>query len=228
MATIPLTPPVSPLIGPGLKAFNELYYRKARPGTSERTVPFDGFFFPLDRIDRWNRLYGPRGLCQHQCVLPEEAGADGVRALLDAARTYKQGSFLTVLKRFGALASPGLTSFPRPGYTLTLDFPHRGEKTLRLLAELDRITIEAGGAINPYKHARAAPETFAASFPRWRELEAFRDPALLSDFWHRTVMAGLVENQVMVSKSQKYNSSQNPAFTLKANAKLVNSKIPAL
>ena len=228
LATIPLTPPVSPLIGPGLKAFNELYYRKARPGTSERTVPFDGFFFPLDRIGRWNRLYGPRGLCQHQCVLPEEAGADGVRALLDAARTYKQGSFLTVLKRFGALASPGLTSFPRPGYTLTLDFPHRGEKTLRLLAELDRITIEAGGAINPYKHARAAPETFAASFPRWRELEAFRDPALLSDFWHRTVMAGLVENQVMVSKSQKYNSSQNPAFTLKANAKLVNSKIPAL
>ena len=99
------------------------------------------------------------------------------------------GSFLTVLKRFGDLPSPGILSFPRPGYTLTLDFPNRGQSTRALLDTLDRITVEAGGAVNPYKDARMGPATFAASFPRWRELETMRDPAFVSDFWRRTAMA---------------------------------------
>ena len=80
-------------------------------------------------------------------------------------------------------------SFPIPGYTLTLDFPNRGDKTRRLLDELDRITIEAGGRVNPYKDARMSAATFAASFPRWRQLEALRDPAICSDFWRRTALA---------------------------------------
>ena len=188
LASIPFTPPVSPLAGPFLKAFNEAYFRKAKAGTHTRTVPFAGFFYPLDRIGAWNRLYGPRGLHQHQSVVPEAGAEAVVRALLECAKSHRQGSFLTVLKRFGDLQSPGLTSFPRPGYTLTLDFPHRGEKTLRLLAELDRITLSAGGAVNPYKDARMSPETFAAGFPGWRRLEALRDPAMMSDFWRRTAM----------------------------------------
>jgi hypothetical protein len=92
------------------------------------------------------------------------------------------------LKRFGDLPSPGLLSFPMPGCTLTLDLPDRGERTAKLLAELDRITVAAGGRVNPYKDARMSPETFAASFPNWRELEAMRDPAIVSDFWRRTAM----------------------------------------
>ena len=120
--------------------------------------------------------------------MPATTGPDAVRALIECARSHKQGSFLTVLKRFGDRPSPGLTSFPRPGYTLTLDFPNRGEITLRLLAELDRITVAAGGAVNPYKDARMSPNTFAAGFPRWRELEALRDPAIVSDFWKRTAL----------------------------------------
>ncbi|WP_082652691.1 FAD-binding oxidoreductase [Aureimonas sp. AU12] len=186
LASVPFTPPISPLKGLALRAFNEMYFRKARAGTTRRDVPFDGFFYPLDRIGAWNRLYGPSGLHQHQSVVPAEVAPQAVRALMECARSHKQGSFLTVLKRFGALESPGLLSFPRPGYTLTLDFPHRGERTLRLLAELDRITVAAGGAVNPYKDARMSPETFAASFPNWERLERLRDPALMSDFWRRT------------------------------------------
>jgi FAD/FMN-containing dehydrogenase len=152
-------------------------------------VPARGFFFPLDSVAGWNRFYGPGGLFQHQSVVPEEAARAAIPALLARARERGQGSFLTVLKRFGAVASPGLLSFPRPGYTLTLDFPNRGPRTRALLAELDRIAIDAGGAVNPYKDARMPAEIFAASFPDWRALEAWRDPAFLSDFWRRTALA---------------------------------------
>ncbi|MFD2237313.1 FAD-binding oxidoreductase [Aureimonas populi] len=186
LARIPFTPPVSPLRGLALGAFNEAYFRKAPPGVSTARVPFDAFFYPLDRLGGWNRLYGPRGLHQHQSVLPAAGGPAAVRALLECATAHRHGSFLTVLKRFGDLQSPGLLSFPRAGYTLTLDFPHRGEATLALLSELDAITVSAGGAVNPYKDARMSPQTFQASFPGWRALEALRDPAMMSDFWRRT------------------------------------------
>ena len=86
----------------------------------------------------------------------------------------------------GGARSPGIMSFPRAGYTLTLDFPNKGDSTLALLAELDRITVDAGGAVNPYKDARMSAATFAASFPDWRLVEAVRDPAFTSDFWRRT------------------------------------------
>ena len=91
-----------------------------------------------------------------------------------------------MLKRFGSMHSPGIVSFPRAGYTLTLDFPNKGRSTLDMLAALDRIAVEAGGAVNPYKDARMSAQTFAASFPDWRMLEAARDPAFVSDFWLRT------------------------------------------
>ncbi|MBB4001132.1 MAG: FAD-binding oxidoreductase [Aurantimonas endophytica] len=188
LITIPFTPPVSPLRGLGLSAFNGGYFRRSPDGSRQRVVRFDSFFYPLDRIGRWNRLYGPHGLHQHQSVVPLAAGPDAVRALITCAQRAGQGSFLTVLKRFGAVASPGLTSFPREGYTLTLDFPDRGERTLKLLAELDSIAIGAGGAVNPYKDARMSPATFAAGFPRWAELEALRDPVFCSDFWRRTAL----------------------------------------
>ncbi|RWC19853.1 MAG: FAD-binding oxidoreductase [Mesorhizobium sp.] len=178
--SVPLQPPFNVLNRPFLTAFNAAYRWKKGRSPAPRQVGYQGFFFPLDGVGDWNRLYGPKGLFQHQCVVPEEA------ALLEAARRAGQGSFLTVLKRFGKVRSPALLSFPRPGYTLTLDFPNRGERTLELLSELDRITVEAGGAVNPYKDARMGAETFAASFPDWRRLEALRDPAFMSDFWART------------------------------------------
>lgn len=189
--SVPLKPPFTVLNRPVLRVFNAAYrWRRAR-SARPRQVGYPSFFFPLDGVRDWNRLYGPRGLFQHQSLVPEDVARRTVPALLDAARRAGQGSFLTVLKRFGPIRSPGMLSFPRPGFTLTLDFPNRGAQTLALLDELDRITIDAGGAVNPYKDARMSPEVFAASFPGWHELEALRDPAFVSDFWSRT--AGRLE-----------------------------------
>lgn len=185
---VPFQPPLNMLNRPALMAFN-MAYRLAKGRRKDVAVSgYQGFFFPLDGVRDWNRLYGPRGLFQHQSVVPPATARQAIPALFAAARKAGQGSFLTVLKRFGDLPSPGILSFPRPGYTLTLDFPNRGQSTRALLDTLDRITVEAGGAVNPYKDARMGPAAFAASFPRWRELEALRDPAFVSDFWRRTAM----------------------------------------
>jgi FAD/FMN-containing dehydrogenase len=184
--SVPFQPPFTLLNRPFLRAFNSAYRLSKGASKEPRQSAYQGFFFPLDGVRNWNRLYGPKGLFQHQSVVPEAIARDAVPALLEATRRAGQGSFLTVLKRFGSVRSPALLSFPRPGYTLTLDFPNRGERTLRLLAELDRIAIDAGGAVNPYKDARMSAETFAASFPDWRQLETIRDPAFQSSFWART------------------------------------------
>ncbi|RVC10186.1 FAD-binding oxidoreductase, partial [Mesorhizobium sp. M7A.F.Ca.AU.002.02.1.1] len=184
--SVPVQPPFNVLNRPFLTAFNAAYrWRKSR-ATVPRQAGYQGFFFPLDGVRDWNRLYGPKGLFQHQSVVPEETAREAVPALLAAARQAGQGSFLTVLKRFGSIRSPALLSFPRPGYTLTLDFPNRGATTLTLLRELDRITVEAGGAVNPYKDARMGAEIVDSSFPEWQRLEGLRDHAFMSDSWART------------------------------------------
>lgn len=187
--SVPFQPPVNLLSRPFLKAFNAAYHWKKSRALGVQKTGHAGFFFPLDGVRHWNRLYGPRGLYQHQSVVPQGEAREAIPALLSAAREAGQGSFLTVLKRFGTLPSPGTLSFPRAGYTLTLDFPNRGQETLALLERLDLITVDAGGAVNPYKDARMGAHVFAASFPNWRRLEAFRDPAFMSDFWRRTAMS---------------------------------------
>ncbi|MBP0440750.1 FAD-binding oxidoreductase [Tianweitania sediminis] len=185
---VPVQPPFSVLNRPFISAFNAAYgWMQARKTHSR--VSYQSYFFPLDGVRNWNRLYGPRGLLQHQSVVPEEAAREAVPALLQAGRDAAHASFLTVLKRFGPRKSPGVLSFPRPGYTLTLDFPNAGASTLALFDRLDAITVGAGGAVNPYKDARMSAATFERSFPHWRQLEAERDPAFLSDFWRRTALA---------------------------------------
>ena len=185
---VPFQPPLNVLNHPFLKAFNFAYRTAKGHKRGVSRTGYQGFFFPLDGVRDWNRLYGPNGLFQHQSVVPVATARAAIPTMFDAARKAGQGSFLTVLKRFGDMPSPGILSFPRPGYTLTLDFPNRGAATLSLLETLDRIAIEAGGAVNPYKDARMSAAVFAGSFPRWRELEAMRDPAFQSDFWRRTAM----------------------------------------
>jgi FAD/FMN-containing dehydrogenase len=185
---IPFQPPVTCLNRLTLKAFNSLYFNTKGRKRGAVETGYDGYFYPLDQVGNWNYFYGPKGLYQHQSVIPFEAARQVLPQLLSASRNAEQASFLTVLKRFGDIASPSLTPFARPGYTLTLDFPNRGAKTLKLLQELDHITIGAGGAVNAYKDARMSPYTFAASYPGWRQLEALRDPAFNSDFWARTAL----------------------------------------
>lgn len=186
--SVPLQPPFNCLNRLSLAMFNAGYFHLKGNGKAAGTTGYDGFFYPLDQIGNWNFFYGPRGLYQHQSVIPFEAASAILPKLLEASRTFGQASFLTVLKRFGGVSSPSLTPFARPGYTLTLDFPNRGAKTLKLLAELDRITVGAGGAVNAYKDARMSPEVFEKSYPDWRKLEALRDPSFVSDFWARTAL----------------------------------------
>lgn len=186
---IPVSPPVNLLNRMTLKAFNGLYYGRAPKHPTTGIVPWSSYFHPLDAIANWNRLYGPDGLFQHQSVYPADNAREVTIRLIECAQNHGAASFLTVLKRFGDMASPGLMSFPRPGFTLTLDFANSGRRTLDMLNALDDIVIAAGGALNPYKDQRMSPRMFEASFPEWRKLEALRDPALMSDFWRRTAMA---------------------------------------
>jgi FAD/FMN-containing dehydrogenase len=187
---VPFTPPFNLLSRPALKAFNALYRSRALAGGGERRVGCGGFFFPLDAVGGWNRLYGPGGLRQHQTVIPLAAAETTVARMLEAANAAGHGSFLTVLKLFGDAPSPGLMSFPRQGVTLTLDFAHHGAATDRLLATLDRLTLDAGGRVNPYKDARMSREVFEASFPERARFAAHLDPRAESSFARRVGLAG--------------------------------------
>ena len=181
---VPFTAPFSLVNSATLRLFNFLYYH--RPGaTGRRREAFPSFFFPLDSVANWNRLYGPRGFFQYQCVIPAQAGPEMTARLLERIARSGQGSFLAVLKQFGSLNSPGMMSFPRCGVTLALDFPNTGARIERLFKELDEIVVTAGGRLYPAKDARMPAELFRNTYPRWGEFERYVDPAFSSGFWRR-------------------------------------------
>lgn len=183
--SIPLNAPAWLLNRYAVRAFNNLYYRKQATRHKRQVEHFLPFFYPLDSIAHWNRLYGRRGFLQYQCVVPMADGPAVMADLLHRCARAGQGSFLSVLKVFGEQASPGLLSFPRPGVTLALDFPLRGASTLRLLDELDEQVAAAGGAVYPAKDARMRGEFFRRCFPAWQEFASHVDPGFDSDFWQR-------------------------------------------
>jgi FAD/FMN-containing dehydrogenase len=168
-----------------ISAFNALNYRAAPRGRSRRTISFASFFFPLDAIGEWNRLYGRRGFLQYQCVVPETAGGETIREIMERVSSSREVPGLGVLKRFGAQTSPGLLSFPRPGLTLAIDFAFRGRSTLELLEGLDTVVRQAGGAVYPAKDARMSGESFRAFFPAWERFSRQMDPRFSSSFWRR-------------------------------------------
>jgi FAD/FMN-containing dehydrogenase len=187
--TVRFTPPISPINAFSVRLFNELYFRRRAAQVPAALWHYQPFLFPLDSVLHWNRIYGPRGFYQYQCVLPGTV-VDGAGALQEMLRRIAGsglGSFLAVLKRFGDIPSLGLLSFPRPGVTLALDFPNRGEATLRLLEDLDSITRAAGGAVYPAKDARMSARSFQQYFPRWQQLRPFIDPKFSSSFWRRVI-----------------------------------------
>jgi FAD/FMN-containing dehydrogenase len=185
---VPFDFPFSPLNRLTLKAFNAAYYARSRAAGRARSVAYEPFFFPLDGVDRWNRVYGRRGLLQFQCQVPHEAAPVAIRAMLNAISAAGDGSFLAVLKNFGETRSPGLLSFPREGVTLALDFPNRGERSARLFGELHAMVAAHGGRLYPAKDAHMPPGLFQAQY---RDvLPAFRasiDPAFSSSFWRRVM-----------------------------------------
>jgi FAD/FMN-containing dehydrogenase len=169
-----------------LKAFNSAYNaaKTRKPGVRRTGVL--PFFYPLDAIAGWNRLYGPKGFYQYQLVLPHERSVGAIQACLDVIAASGQGSFLAVLKTFGDVESPGLMSFPMPGVTLALDFANRGASTLALLAQLDVIVDEAGGRLYAAKDGRIPPDLFKQQYPRFNEFLTHVDANMSSGFW-RTI-----------------------------------------
>ena len=166
--SVPFDFPSFMLNMPTVRAFNALYYWARSRKAGQQLIDWDTYFYPLDAILHWNRIYGRKGFAQFQCVLPLETSEAGLSELLKAISRAGSGSSLAVLKRFGAQDSA--FSFPMEGYTLALDFPITA-KTLALLNELDRITLVHGGRFYLAKDSRMSPETFASSDKR---IEAFR------------------------------------------------------
>ncbi|WP_341964033.1 FAD-binding oxidoreductase [Pseudomonas sp. RC10] len=186
--SIPVTPPVSLINKLSLSAFNNLYWRvhpsKRTPGRSA----YEPFFYPLDRILHWNRIYGRRGFQQYQCVIPTANAEAAMGELLRAIADAGQGSFLAVLKRCGDVRSPGLLSFPMPGTSLALDFPQSEHLEDVVFPRLDDIVRAAGGRLYPAKDAHMSGADFRRAYPDWERLEALRDPSLMSRFWSRVLL----------------------------------------
>jgi FAD/FMN-containing dehydrogenase len=168
-----------------VRVFNTLYFHRPAAQTPQRLWHYRPFLYPLDSILDWNRMYGPRGFFQYQCVLPNAPARDALQDMLNRISRSGQGSFLVVLKQFGTLPSIGMLSFPRAGVTLALDFPNRGAPTLQLLESLDAITRAAGGAVYPAKDARMSAESFQQYFPAWQQFKRYIDPKFSSSFWRR-------------------------------------------
>ena len=186
--SVPLTPPISLINNMSLRVLNSAYW-KVHPGQRTPTrSPYAPFFYPLDRILYWNRIYGRKGFQQYQCVIPDACAEVAMRELLGAIANSGQGSFLAVLKRCGDMISPGLLSFPMPGTSLALDFPQSNKLENTLFPRLDAIVREAGGRLYPAKDAHMSGSDFRQAYPAWEKLEALRDPSLMSRFWKRVTL----------------------------------------
>lgn len=172
-----------------MRLFNQAYYHRQLRRRQREVLPYAPFFFPLDAVGEWTRLYGPDGFLQYQCVVPDAPDGGPIRGIFDRISRSDEPASLGVLKRFGGVASPGWLSFPRAGITLAVDFPYRGARTLKLLDELDAVVRDAGGAVYPAKDARMSAQSFAAFFPAAPRLEAQRDPRFSSSFWRRVYAA---------------------------------------
>lgn len=150
--------------------FNRLLYFGHFRKTKRGFVDPDTFFYPLDRILHWNRIYGKRGVTQHQSVIPEEEGPRGIRKMIDGLREAGSASFLTVVKDCGE-EGDGLLSFPRPGMSLALDLPITS-RSPDIIRHLNRVVREAGGRIYLTKDGLSTPEDFRSMEPR---LERFQE-----------------------------------------------------
>lgn len=166
-------------------AFNKVYYRAQARKAGNSRQHYAQVFHPLDGIAEWNRLYGRRGFWQYQCVLPPGTMKGATASLLDEISKSGEGSFLSVLKTFGDVPSPGMLSFPMEGSTLALDFPNRGQATLALLARLDEIVSQAGGRLYAAKDGRLPKDLWISGYQRLPQFAGHVDPGLNSDFWRR-------------------------------------------
>lgn len=181
---VPITPPFSLMNNVTLRLFNFAYYNR-KISSETQIIHYDKFFYPLDAINNWRRIYGPRGFFQYQCVINMDNASSCMKDMLGYISRKNMGSFLSVLKTFGDINSGGMMSFPREGVALALDFANGGNDTLALFDELDKIVLSAKGAIYPAKDARMSEEMFRVSFPRLEEFTQYVDPKFSSNLWRR-------------------------------------------
>jgi len=161
-----------------------LYYRKGlRPGV--RKASAESLLYPLDRFPDWNALFGKPGFFQYQCVLPQEAAQKVLDEMLSVVTDSGQPVSLAVGKWFGPCSSPGLLSFPTPGFTVALDFANRGPATRHLLDSLDKVVADYGGRLYPAKDARMPAALFRRGYPELEQFTQQIDPYFMSDFWRR-------------------------------------------
>ncbi len=185
LAAVPFNAPSWALCPTTVRWFNGLYYHKQVSKIRKRLVPYTPFFYPLDSVLRWNRIYGPHGFFQFQCVIPPEPSGKTLQQLFRAIVDSGEASFLAVLKEFGSVESPGMLSFPRRGTTLCLDFANRGETTIRLYHRLEHMVREWQGALYPAKDALMEAQSFEAFFPQLSRFADHIDPRFSSSFWRR-------------------------------------------
>ena len=169
---IPFNFPSFALNNLSVKAFNWLYYKKAPNGESKQKVDIDTFFYPLDAINNWNRIYGKGGFTQYQFILPKDVSFEGLKEILTEISNSGKGSFLAVLKLYGK-ENENYLSFPIEGYSLALDF--KIEKGLfELLDKLDQIVLEYNGRIYLTKDVRVSKETFVKGYPYIEKFRSLR------------------------------------------------------
>jgi FAD/FMN-containing dehydrogenase len=146
---------------------------------------YEPFFYPLDAVLHWNRMYGKRGLVQFQYAIPWEQAKEGTVAILREIAKSGLASFLAVLKAFGDIPSLGMMSFPLAGIMFALDFPIKPGITFPLLERLGDMTLDYGGRLYPAKDAAMTATQFQTFYPEWQRFARFRDPMLTSSFWER-------------------------------------------
>jgi FAD/FMN-containing dehydrogenase len=183
---VPVTPPISLVNRLSLGPFNALYYHLHRRQAGVRTVHYQPFLFPLDAVLEWNRLYGPKGFFQYQCVVPGTAAGDALGEILSAVARSGEGSVLAVLKTFADRPATGLMSFPREGATLALDF-RNAPAIVPLFERIDAIVRAAGGRIYLAKDARMPRDLFEATYPNIAPFARFRDPGMSSAMSRRLI-----------------------------------------
>ena len=166
-------------------AFNTVYFNKQRKKHVKTVQDYEPFFYPLDKILHWNRMYGRNGMVQFQYAIPWEGAKEGSIAMLREIANSGLASFLSVLKAFGDIRSLGMMSFPEAGIMLSLDFPIKAGITFPLLQRLGDMTLDYGGRLYPAKDAAMTPRQFQTFYPNWQHFARFRDPMITSSFWER-------------------------------------------
>ena len=186
---LPFTPPISLVNKATLRALNTGYFHLNKAKAGHSTVHYQSYFYPLDAISNWNRIYGPKGFYQYQSVIPHDRAESATQEMMATIASSGEGSFLAVLKVFGEKTPRGLLSFPMPGVTLALDFPNRGASTLELFAKLDEIVIRSGGRLYLAKDARMSRPMFETTYPNVSEFKKYRDPGISSAMSRRLLGA---------------------------------------